>query len=178
MNKRILAIVMASVLAVSMTGCDNLKGLKPDVTTTTEEETTTEETTEATTEETTTVEETTTSEETTSEESTTSEETTTTSEETTSTSTTATTKAPTKKPAAKPSSVPKGWYKTDVWGQKYKGVKRYVICKGNSYKAWHKGKWVKVYFTQTDVDEVGNYIDEYFFDKKHKKKYAEYWGAP
>ena len=182
MKKRLITAAMALFVLFSFTACD-IFGLlinrnKEEETEPTESETTTvEETT--TSEETTTAEETTTTEETaTTSEETTSEETTTTSEETTPTTTKAATKAPTKKPAAKPASVPKGWYKTDVWGSKYKGVKRYVICKGNSYKGWHKGKWVKLYFTQTDIDEVGNYLDEYFFDKKHKKKYAEYEGAP
>ena len=168
MNKRLLAIAMASALMVSMTACDNQK---PAETTTTAAETTTEETT--------TAEETiTTSEETTAAETTTaSEETTTTSEETTSASSTTAPEVAgkTKKTSDKPTYIPKGWTKEpDVWGAKYKGKKRYVISKQGSYKGWYNGKWVKLYYTQVDNEEYGEFYENWYLDKKHKKKYAEH----
>ena len=138
---------------------------------------------------TTAVEVTTTSEETTATVETTTEETTATESETTTTTTTVettpetkATPVPTKKPAkvsSKPTYIPKGWYKEDdAWGIKYKGKKAYVIESGDSYKGWYNGKWVRLYQKYSTIDDVGNYFVEYFRDKKHKKKYCEYEGAP
>ena len=181
MKKRLITAAMALFVLFSFTACD-IFGLlinrnKEEETEPTESETTTVE-------ETTTSEETTTAEETTTTEETTSEAETTTTEETTSETTASPTptKKPTKKPTkapAKPTYIPKGWYKEDdAWGIKYKGKKVYVIENGSSYKGWYNGKWVKLYQKYSTIDDEGNYFVEYFRDKKHKKKYCQYEGAP
>ena len=177
MKRRLITAAMAAFVLFSFAACDLFNGLvnkqTEATTTTTEAETTT------------TAEETTTTEETTTEE-TTEETTSETTEETTSETTTATptpTKAPTKKPTkipTKPTYIPKGWSKDDdAWNKKYKKGRVYVIQRGNSYKGWYKGKWVKLYVTEEDIVEDGSLFSvNYFRDKKHKHLYFTYDDAP
>ena len=168
MNKRLMTAILAAGLLCSVSACDFLSNVKPEITTVTEE---------TTTEETTTAEETTTTE-TTAEETTTTEETTT-AEETTSETPTATpkpTKKPTPKPKKKKSSapkVPKGYFE-DVWGKTYKGKKIYIIRNSSAtvYKAWVNGKWIRVYPESELIDSY--YQWRYYKDAKHKKLLYKY----
>ena len=166
---------MAVFVLFSFAACDLFNGLvnkQTEITTTTTEVETT-----------TTAEETTTTEETTTEETTeeTSEETT--SEETTSeeTTTAAPTKKPTKKPTkipTKPTYIPNGWKKEKAaWNKKFKGKKVYIIRKGDSYKGWYNGKWVKLYLFIDELVEDGTLVEyRYYRGKNYNKLYYSYEG--
>ena len=177
MNKRILAILMASSMLFSLASCNLLSGtLKP--TSATSEMTTTEEETTTTSETATEEETTTTSEETTTTEEPTVSEEVTMSEESTSGTTAAGKPTATPKPAKKPSSIPKGWSKVKaVYGKKYNGKIVYVIMKNYQYKGWYNGKWIKLYddsYTVSD-DENGHVEGVILYrDKAEKYKYCEF----
>lgn len=180
MNKRILAIFLATCMLSSLTACDVFNSLinnqtKPTEVTTSEETTTTEATTSE--EETTTSEETTTTtaEETASEEASLPEATDPAGKSATNGKVTAT---PTPKPAKKPSSIPKGWKKVkQAYGKKFGGKYVYVIVKNYQYKGWYNGKWIKLYDdTYTVSDDENGHVEGVILyrDKNEKYKYCEF----